>query len=166
MRKNRGITLIALVITIIILLILAGISISSLISNGLLEKATQSKRVQIKAEMKEQLIIAIEELQVEKKGEVTLDDITADWVSEKLKDYEGELLNSNSENEKKIKMKKSGITGIFTISENLNIMEFEGLGFSYDILERNGNNIKISITIIDEENGINKIELPNKEPLI
>ena len=31
MRKNRGITLIALVITIIILLILAGISISSLI---------------------------------------------------------------------------------------------------------------------------------------
>lgn len=166
MRKNRGITLIALVITIIILLILAGISISSLTNNGLLEKATQSKRLQIKAEMKEQLIIAIQELQVEKKGEVTLDDITEDWISEKLKDYEGELLNSNSENEKKIKMKKSGITGIFTISENLNIMEFEGLGLSYDILERNGNNIKISITIIDEENGINKIELPNKEPLI
>ncbi len=36
--KNRGITLVALVITIIILLILAGISISSLTGSGLFQK--------------------------------------------------------------------------------------------------------------------------------
>lgn len=38
MKKNKGITLIALVITIIILLILAGITISQLAENGLFNK--------------------------------------------------------------------------------------------------------------------------------
>ena len=37
--KNNGITLVALVITIIILLILAGVSVSLLGSNGLITKA-------------------------------------------------------------------------------------------------------------------------------
>ena len=41
---NKGITLIALVITIIVLLILAGVSISMLTGeNGVLTKATESK---------------------------------------------------------------------------------------------------------------------------
>lgn len=41
--KNKGITLIALIITIIILLILAGISISALTQTGLFEKAKQTE---------------------------------------------------------------------------------------------------------------------------
>ena len=44
MRKTKGITLIALVITIIILLILAGVTIASLSGeNGILKNATQAK---------------------------------------------------------------------------------------------------------------------------
>ena len=43
--RNNGITLIALVITIIILLILAGISISTLTGSGLLGKAEESTRI-------------------------------------------------------------------------------------------------------------------------
>ena len=45
MRKNEknGITLIALVITIIILLILSGITISSLTNTGLFENAKKAK---------------------------------------------------------------------------------------------------------------------------
>lgn len=42
-KSNRGITLIALVITIIILLILAGLSISSLTGSGLFKKAEDAK---------------------------------------------------------------------------------------------------------------------------
>ena len=43
--KNKGITLIALVITIIVLLILAGISIAMLTGeNGILTKADEAKR--------------------------------------------------------------------------------------------------------------------------
>ena len=44
-RKSKGITLIALVITIIVLLVLAGISIVTLMGEGgLLSKATQSQK--------------------------------------------------------------------------------------------------------------------------
>ena len=42
-RKNLGITLISLVITIIILLILAGITISSLTNSGLFDKVKEAK---------------------------------------------------------------------------------------------------------------------------
>lgn len=44
-KKEKGITLIALVITIVILLILAGISVRSLIgNNGLIKNVRKSKR--------------------------------------------------------------------------------------------------------------------------
>ena len=43
-RKNEGITLIALVITIIVLLILAGVTIATLMGdNGILTKANEGK---------------------------------------------------------------------------------------------------------------------------
>ena len=43
-KKDNGITLISLVVTIIILLILAGITIAQLTKNGLFEKAEQAKK--------------------------------------------------------------------------------------------------------------------------
>ena len=44
MNKNRGITLVALVVTIIVLLILAGISISMLTGqNGIIKRAAEAK---------------------------------------------------------------------------------------------------------------------------
>ena len=60
MTKNKGITLIALVITIIVLLILAGISIATLTGeNGLLTKATTAKRETKTANAEEQVKIAV-----------------------------------------------------------------------------------------------------------
>ena len=54
MRKDRGITLIALVVTIIVLLILAGISISMLTGqNGILNRATEAKEETEKANTEE-----------------------------------------------------------------------------------------------------------------
>lgn len=45
LKRNKGITLIALIITIIVLLILAGISIATLTGdNGILEKAQIAKK--------------------------------------------------------------------------------------------------------------------------
>ena len=56
MKENRGITLIALVITIIVLLILAGISISMLSGdNGLLNRTTEARERTIHANVFEQL---------------------------------------------------------------------------------------------------------------
>ena len=54
MNKQKGITLIALVITIIILLILAGISIATLSGdNGLFNRARQAKNNTIDAQERE-----------------------------------------------------------------------------------------------------------------
>ena len=57
-KRNKGITLVALVVTVIILLILAGISIASLTGNGLFEKAKLAKEKQENAEHKEEIILS------------------------------------------------------------------------------------------------------------
>ena len=70
--KDRGITLVALIVTIIILLILVGIAIGTLGGeNGLVARTTQSKEKYAIAEAKENLEIEITNLQIEeqKKGE-------------------------------------------------------------------------------------------------
>ena len=54
LKKTKGITLISLVITIVILLILAGVTINNLINNGVVEKAdsaTEETRKQIASEI-------------------------------------------------------------------------------------------------------------------
>ena len=52
MKKNEGITLIALVITIILLLILAGVTIGQLAGNGLFDKVKLAKKNQMKHKQK------------------------------------------------------------------------------------------------------------------
>lgn len=69
MKQAKGITLIALVITIIILLILAGISIAMLTGdNGLLTKANLAKNETEKANVIEQAQLDILEKEIESKG--------------------------------------------------------------------------------------------------
>ncbi len=59
-KTNEGITLIALIITIIVLLILAGISIATLTGeNGILTKASTAKKETQKASAKEKVEIAV-----------------------------------------------------------------------------------------------------------
>ncbi len=141
-------------------------TISLLTGNGLFEKAKQARNEHINLEMKEKLNLAIAELQVEKNGNATLEDITENWINEKLKDYEGVLIDTNSTFEKKIRMKKDGIIKIFTIDFNLDIKEDGGTEFSFQVGYREGNNANILIIIRDSTNGINRIELPDKDSII
>lgn len=61
MRNQKGITLIALVITIIVLLILAGVSIAMLTGqNGILTRANDSKDETTYAEIEERMGMAIQ----------------------------------------------------------------------------------------------------------
>ena len=63
MTNNKGITLIALVITIIVLLILAGVSIAMLTgNNGILTQAGNAKTDTAKAEAEEALKLAVSEI--------------------------------------------------------------------------------------------------------
>ena len=66
MKKNRGITLIALVITIIILIILAGIAIAILTGeNGLFSRAKQAKQNTEEAQNLENTILGEYENKIE-----------------------------------------------------------------------------------------------------
>ena len=63
MKNQKGITLIALVITIIVLLILAGVSIAMLTGqNGILTRATESNTETIQAEVEEKINLALNEV--------------------------------------------------------------------------------------------------------
>ncbi len=65
-RREKGITLVALVITIVVLIILAGIAISMTVGeNGIFTKAREAKRLQITAEAKEKIGTDILDAQIE-----------------------------------------------------------------------------------------------------
>ena len=75
LKENRGITLIALVITIIVLLILAGVSIAMLTGeNGIITKAREAKEKTEKATWEERIDLAIIEAEGEKRNP-TLEDV-------------------------------------------------------------------------------------------
>lgn len=65
-KGNKGITLIALVITIIVLLILAGVTIATLTGeNGILKRASQASEENTHAAVKEAIGLAYNEYQIE-----------------------------------------------------------------------------------------------------
>ena len=71
-RENeRGITLIALVISIIILLILAGITILAISGeNGIIQRAVEAREETEKAEIIEQIQLDIADKQIENLGRI------------------------------------------------------------------------------------------------
>ncbi len=90
-KKNiKGITLIALVITIIILLILSGISIAMLTGeNGILTKATNAKKETEINQYYEKIELVRTELRLKNKdySEPTLDQLQKEFSSEKQSDW-------------------------------------------------------------------------------
>lgn len=99
--RNKGITLVALVITIIVLLILAGVAISLTIGeHGILNMAKLSKEQTEKAEIQQEIEFAIMEIQAESitnDKEFTMDLLQVE-LSKKLtnitaeKDEEGQII--------------------------------------------------------------------------
>ena len=92
-RKNEGITLIALVITIIVLLILAGVTIATLTgNNGILTKATQAKEKTEEGEEKEKVKLSASGALAKDNGkeireEYLEEELTSNF-GEKGKDYD------------------------------------------------------------------------------
>ena len=73
--KIRGITLIALVITIVIILILASITIALLKNVAMVDKAKNASNQSKVSMALEELKLKVAEIQIEKKGEATLEDV-------------------------------------------------------------------------------------------
>lgn len=82
MKEQKGITLIALVITIIVLLILAGVSIAMLTgSNGVLTKATTAKDNTAVAEIREQVTLAMNEILMNANDPTKTKTTTSDYTT-------------------------------------------------------------------------------------
>ena len=78
-KQAKGITLIALVITIIVLLILAGVAISMLTGeNGILKQATSAKDTTDKSEFEEQVKLAVMASKVNDEGVIDLTTLEAE----------------------------------------------------------------------------------------
>ena len=93
-KRNNGITLVALVITIIILLILAGISIQAISNTGLFANAKRAKDESIKGQLQEEISLAIQSIQTEeiyKGNSVTLETLAGGQLEEALTDITAEL---------------------------------------------------------------------------
>lgn len=173
-KRENAITLVALVITIIILLILTGITIATLGGeNGLFAKTKQAKKKHIQSEMQEQLTLALNELQVDKKGNASLEDVTQEWINTVISnDYNPTIREDASLNGKLAIMNKSGITGKFLINQSLEIEKTEyntsTLEFEYETIKLENGKIEILIKITDKVNGIKQIDYPasSESPLI
>ena len=86
--KNRnGITLIALVITIIVLLILAGVSIAMLTGdNGILTQATEAKEKNTIGEEEERISLALQSLKMKKQADNVSTTVTSAELQKQLED--------------------------------------------------------------------------------
>lgn len=85
--REKGITLIALVVTIVVLLILAGVSISMLTGeNGIINQATSAKEATEQAKVQEIVDLAVESLITKYKGDTS--QITPNLVVEEIKEKE------------------------------------------------------------------------------
>lgn len=78
MRNQKGITLIALVITIIVLLILAGVSIAMLTGqNGILTQANNAQVATREAEIREAIALAVSTINADLADDISEDKYTA-----------------------------------------------------------------------------------------
>ena len=97
-KKNKGITLVALVITIIILLILAGISISALTNTGIFQKAKDAQTKSDLAEAKEKMTLLLNEWQMDHVTSTkTLETFLQEKVTDKTIEEYKKLDNGNYE---------------------------------------------------------------------
>ena len=122
MKEQRGITLVALVITIIILIILAGISISTLVGeNGIITKAKEAKQNIILAGEAEALQLNQLYYELETGGELTEDEESAkkDEIIALLQKQVEELQNQVSSLQTENEDLKQQITDLNTQIEEL-----------------------------------------------
>lgn len=142
MKKNKGITLIALVVTIIVLLILAGVAISLLMGeNGIVNKTEEAKDETIRAKEREIIKLAYQNLEMERATNGT--DITTENLREEIRKYEEntvtEGINESEIGDKEIVIKKEDGVGYAEI-------EYTETGHEYVVSLVVDTNISYNIT--------------------
>ena len=164
MKKTiSGITLVALVITIIVLLILAGISIQSITNTGLFANAKQAKEKSMEGQLKEEITLAIQSIQAEevyKGNSVTLETLAGGQLEKELKDITAELTDGEINGEYK--------DYEYTIDSNFNVtingpvtgVRIKGSAEVQTGYVFEGNTVEIKVTASITEGTITGIEAP------
>ena len=154
LKINKGITLIALVITIIVLLILAGVTIATLTGdNGILTKAQNSKEKNAQKTVEEQINLAVQASRINE-GLV----INKEILEQELTNNGIEITKSEND-ELPWTVKKDGY--VYTISENGEVKEKEGIAITtgdIEILKGSTKGKKVSAQILSGETGTIKWE--------
>lgn len=166
--KSNAITIIDLIVTIIILLIISGITIISLTcENGLIDKITIAKEKQLESKTLEKLKLKIMELQTNittKEGrQAVLEDLN-NWtnVESDYYDYEIQTVTNSQGNINKL-VEIDGY--IFEVDKDLNIIGNKEISSisktetTYQINSINGNVMQVTIKI-KNTSGIEKIINP------
>ena len=98
-QTENGITLLALVITIIILLILAGVAISALTQTGLFDKAKQAKEITNKKSAEEKMKLLLSEWRIENTidGTTLIEFLNKKLESNQIQDFEYDEESENYE---------------------------------------------------------------------
>ncbi|MBD8922663.1 hypothetical protein EGR52_04475 [bacterium] len=163
LRRNKGITLVALVITIIILLILAGISIQAITNKGLFVNAKKAKEKSMEGQLKEEITLAIQSIQTEeiyKGNSVTLETLAGGQLEKELKDITAELTDGEINGEYK--------DYEYTIDSNLNVtingpvtgVRIKGSAEVQTGYVFEGSTVEIKVTASVTEGTITGIEAP------
>lgn len=141
--RNKGITLIALVITIIVLLILVGVSIATLTGdNGILTKATTAKEKTVEEGEKEQIKLAYNAVLAEKRENTDNLDITKEELQKELDNLASDetTVSEGTGNSLKIEFHKT--EHIYKVNSNgINLVDknddgkihftIDGVGYEY-----------------------------------
>ena len=161
--KERGITLVALVVTIIVLLILAGISIQAITNTGLFANAKLAKEKSIEGQLKEEITLAIQSIQAEevyKGNSVALETLAGGQLEKELKDITAELTDGEINGEYK--------DYEYTIDSNFNVtingpvtgVRIKGSAEVQTGYVFEGNTVEIKVTASITEGTITGIEAP------
>ncbi len=121
---DRGITLIALVITIIVLLILAGVTIATLTGeNGILTRTREAKQESKKSKIKEQIQLAYLEYKIENSHNTNIN--LEDFIRKTLEKTYGTGNVITTQMGKNCKVDIVGINKIYILKYDGNIKELE-----------------------------------------
>ena len=151
---KNGITLIALVITIIVLLILAGVTIATLTGdNGILTKAQNAKEKNAQKTVEEQINLAVQASRINEGLVINKE------ILEQVLTNNGIEITKSENDELPWTVKKDGY--VYTISENGEIKEKEGIAITtgdIEILKGSTKGKKVSAQILSGETGTIKWE--------
>ena len=164
-KLDKGITLVALVITIVILLILAGISIQTITNTGLFANAKKAKEKSMEGQLKEEISLAIQSIQTEeiyKGNSVTLETLAGGQLQKELKDITAELADGEINGEYK--------DYEYTIDSNLNVtingpvtgVRIKGSAEVQTGYVFEGNTVEVKVTASITEGTITGIEAPEE----